>query len=232
MGGVSPRGVSRGMASSRGRRSRPLLAALLGLTLLAGGCQGGGVSEAGRERCRRLSAGAGDPVRGALSYLRCLPDSDRRLAMERAAMEQQAAARREALDACRRRQRRITTLMDSLRSAEQELAAARNSSFLPSVPPPRPLDAGRESRYRPEDQRLDRERYEQALGAWEQQVAPAGPLAPAACGPRRHRPGAPRPGRQGPESAAAGSVHRTGQHRIRPRGGRTAARRLQRLAGI
>lgn len=171
MGRVSPRGVSRAMASSRGRRSRPLLAALLGLTLLAGGCQGGGVSEAGRERCRRLSAGAGDPVRGTLSYLRCLPDSDRRLAMERAAMEQQAAARREALDACRRRQRRIATLMDSLRSAEQELAAARNSSFLPSVPPPRPLDAGRESRYRPEDQRLDRERYEQALGAWERQVA-------------------------------------------------------------
>jgi hypothetical protein len=144
---------------------------LLCLTLLAGGCQEGGVSEAGRERCRRLSAAAGNPFTATLSYLRCLPDTDRRLATERAAKEKAAGARREALDACRQRQRRITTLMESLRSAEQELAAARNSPFRPSVSPPQPLDDGKEARYRPEDQRLDRERYEEALGAWEQQVA-------------------------------------------------------------
>ncbi len=159
------------MASSRGSRCRPLLPVLLGLTLLASGCQGAGVSEAGRERCRRLSAAAGNPFTATLSYLRCLPGTDRSLAMERAAMEKAAADRREALDACRRRQTRITTLMASLRSAEQELAAARNSPFRPSVAPPQPLDDGTESRYRPEDQRLDRERYEEALGAWEQQVA-------------------------------------------------------------
>ena len=159
------------MASSRGSRCRPLLPVLLGLSLLASGCQGVGVSEAGRERCRRLSAAAGNPVTAALSYVRCLPDTDHSLALERAAMEKAAAARREALEACRRRQGRITTLMESLRSAEQELAAARNSPFRPSVAPPQPLDAGRESRYRPEDQRLDRERYEEALSAWEQQVA-------------------------------------------------------------
>lgn len=164
------------MASSRGSRCRPLLPVLLGLTLLASGCQVAGVSEAGRERCRRLSAAAGDPFRAALSYFRCLPGTDRSLAMERAAMEKAAmekaaVARREALDTCRRRQGRITTLMESLRSAEQALAAARNSPFRPSVPPPQPLDDGRESRYRPEDQRLDRERYEESLGAWEQQVA-------------------------------------------------------------
>lgn len=159
------------MASSRGSRLRPLLPVLLGLTLLAGGCQVAGVSEAGKERCRRLSAAAGDPFRAALSYLRCLPGTDRSLAIERAAIEKAAAARREALDSCRRRQGRIATMMESLRSAEQELAAARNSPFRPSVAPPRPLDDGRESRYRPEDQRLDRERYEEALGAWEQQVA-------------------------------------------------------------
>ncbi len=144
---------------------------LLGLTLLASGCQAGGVSEAGRERCRRLSAAAGNPVSATLSYLRCLPGTDQSLALERAAMEKAAAARREATEACRRRQGKITTLMESLRSAEQELAAARNSPFRPSVAPPQPLDDGRESRYRPEDQRLDRERYEEALGAWEQQVA-------------------------------------------------------------
>ena len=159
------------MASSRGSRCRPLLPVLLGLSLLASGCQGVGVSEAGRERCRRLSAAAGNPVTAALSYVRCLHDTDQSLALERAAMEKAAAARREALEACRRRQGRITTLMESLRSAEQELAAARNSPFRPSVAPPQPLDAGRESRYRPEDQRLDRERYEEALSAWEQQVA-------------------------------------------------------------
>ena len=159
------------MASSRGSRCRPLLPVLLGLSLLASGCQGVGVSEAGRERCRRLSAAAGNPVTAALSYVSCLPDTDQSLALERAAMEKAAAARREALEACRRRQGRITTLMESLRSAEQELAAALNSPFRPSVAPPQPLDAGRESRYRPEDQRLDRERYEEALSAWEQQVA-------------------------------------------------------------
>ncbi len=159
------------MASSRGSRCRPLLPVLLGLTLLASGCQGVGVSEAGRERCRRLSAAAGNPVSAALSYLRCLPGTDQSLAMEREAMEKAAAARRQSLDTCRRRQRKITSLMESLRSAEQELAAARDSPFRPSVAPPPPLDAGRESRYRPEDQRLDRERYEEALGVWEQQVA-------------------------------------------------------------
>lgn len=144
---------------------------LLGLTLLASGCQVAGVSEAGQERCRRLSAAAGHPFTAALSYLRCLPGTDRSLATERAAMEKAAAARREAQDACRRRQRRITTLMASLRNAEQELAAARTIPFRPSVAPPQPLDDGKESRYRPEDQRLDRERYEESLGAWEQQVA-------------------------------------------------------------
>ncbi|MEA5391074.1 hypothetical protein VB738_07340 [Cyanobium gracile UHCC 0139] len=159
------------MASSRGSRCRPLLPVLLGLTLLASGCQGVGVSEAGRERCRRLSAAAGNPVSAALSYLRCLPGTDQSLAMEREAMEKAAAARRQSLDTCRRRQGKITSLIESLRSAEQELAAARNSPFRPSVAPPPPLDAGRESRYRPEDQRLDRERYEEALGVWEQQVA-------------------------------------------------------------
>jgi hypothetical protein len=159
------------MASSHGSRCRPLLPVLLGLTLLASGCQGAGVSEAGRERCRRLSAAAGNPVSAALIYVRCLPDSDRSLAKERAATEKAAASRRAALEACRRRQRTVTTLMESLRRTEQELAAARNSPFRPSVAPPQPLDAGRESRYRPEDQRLDRERYEEALGAWEQQVA-------------------------------------------------------------
>ncbi|MDM7953179.1 MAG: hypothetical protein QUV07_08200 [Cyanobium sp. CZS 25K] len=156
------------MAISSG--SRRLLTLLLSVTLLGSGCQLTGVSEAGRDRCRQLSAATGHPLRAALSYIRCLPSTDRRLAIERAD-EKEAAARRAALEACRSRQRRITSLMASLRDAEQELAAARNSPFRPSVPPPTPIDAGRESRYRQEDQQLDRERYEAALGAWEEQVA-------------------------------------------------------------
>ena len=158
------------MASSRARRHRRLLPVLLGVTLLGAGCQFTGVSEAGRERCRRLGAAAGNPLAAALSYVRCLPSSDSSLAAEKAA-ESAAMARRTALEACRRRQGTITNLIGSLRQAEQELAAARNSPFRPSVAPPQPLDAGKESRYRPEDQRLDRDRYEAALGAWEQQVA-------------------------------------------------------------
>ena len=158
------------MASSHARRHRRLLPVLLGVTLLGGGCQFTGVSEAGRERCRRLVAAAGNPLAAALSYVRCLPGSDSSLAAEKAA-EAAATARRAALESCRRRTGTITTLIGSLRQAEQELAAARNSPFSPSVAPPQPLDAGKESRYRPEDQRLDRDRYEAALGAWEQQVA-------------------------------------------------------------
>lgn len=158
------------MASPSRSRHRRLLTVLLSVTLLGNGCQFTAVSEAGRERCRRLSADAGHPLAAALSYVRCLPGSDSSLAAERAA-EKAAAARRAALAACRSRQGTITRLMGSLRRAEQELAAARSSAFNPSVAPPQPLDAGKESRYRPEDQRLDRDRYEAALGAWEQQVA-------------------------------------------------------------
>jgi hypothetical protein len=158
------------MVSSSSSRYRRLLPVLLSVTLLGGGCQFTGVSEAGRERCRQLSAVAGAPFTAALAYVRCLPSSDSRLAAERA-VEKETAARRAALEACRSRYRRITTLMGSLRRAEQELAAARSSPFSPSVAPPQPLDGGKESRYRPEDQRLDRDRYEAALGAWEQQVA-------------------------------------------------------------
>jgi hypothetical protein len=142
---------------------------LLGATLL-GGCQASGVSEAGRERCRQRGAAAGDPVTGALTYMRCLPTTDRSLAIEKAAARE-SEARRAALEACRSRRERITSLMASLRQAEQALAAARNTSFRPSLPPP-PWDPGRESRYRLEDQQLDRERYEAALDAWERRVAP------------------------------------------------------------
>jgi hypothetical protein len=142
---------------------------MLGVTLLAG-CQIPGVSEAGRERCRQRGAGAGDPIRGALSYMRCLQTTDRSLAIE-AAAARESAARQAALEACRNRRERVTALMASLRQAEQELAAARATSFRPSLPPP-PWDPTRESRYRLEDQQLDRERYEADLRAWEQRVAP------------------------------------------------------------
>ncbi|KEF40720.1 MAG: hypothetical protein ER33_15540 [Cyanobium sp. CACIAM 14] len=153
------------------RRGKPrLLPVLLGVTLLAGGCQPNGVSSAGRDRCRQRSEVAGDPFRAALTYWRCLPAVDRELAAERAAATA-ATAKRAAREACRQRQQKITALMVSLRKAEQELAAARDTPFRPSVPPPPPLDSRTESRYRPEDQQLDRERYEAALAAWEQRVA-------------------------------------------------------------
>lgn len=158
------------MARPSGTRLLRRSALLLSLIVASGGCQFSGVSEAGRERCRILSASAGDPFSAALRQLRCLPTTDRLLASERAE-KKAAAARSAALQACRSRQRRITDLMASLRRSEQELAAARRSAFRPSLPPPAPPDAARESRYRLEDQQLDRERYEAALGAWEQQLA-------------------------------------------------------------
>ncbi len=158
------------MVRFRSTRRRRILLVLLGVTLLGSSCRSTGVSEAGRERCRQRSAAAGNPVTAALTYVRCLPSTDRSLAIESAA-SREAAARRAALEACRSRRQKITTLMASLREAEQELAAARSTPFRPSVAPPEPLDDRRESRYRLEDQQLDRERYEAALDAWEQRVA-------------------------------------------------------------
>lgn len=158
------------MARFRSARRQRLFLVLLGVTLLGSGCRFTDVSEAGRERCRERSAAAGNPFTAALTYVRCLPSTDRSLAIDSAATKEEAA-RRAALEACRSRQERITALMASLREAEQELAAARNTPFQPSVAPPEPLDDRRESRYRLEDQQLDRERYEAALDAWEQRVA-------------------------------------------------------------
>ncbi len=156
------------MASISGSRQRRLLLGMLSVILL-GGCQVPGVSDAGRERCRERGAAAADPITGALAYMRCLPTTDRSLAIEKAA-SREAAARQAALDACRSRRERITSLMASLREAEQELAAARAIPFRPSVPPPT-WDPGVESRFRPEDQQLDRERYEASRDAWERRVA-------------------------------------------------------------
>jgi hypothetical protein len=158
------------MARPPGIRFLRRSALLLSLIVAGSGCQFAGVSEAGRDRCRRLSASAGDPFTAALSQLRCLPTTDRLLAIEQA--ERKAAgARTAALESCRLRQRRISDLIASLHRSEQALATARSTPFRPSVAPPAPLDATRESRYRLEDQQLDRERYETALEAWEQQVA-------------------------------------------------------------
>jgi hypothetical protein len=147
------------------------LVVLLGLTLLSGGCHFAGVSEAGRERCRKLSAQASDPIASALAYARCLPSSDRELAIEAEAAARAAEAKRQALLACGVRRQKILALMASLRASERELAAARNAPFLASLPPPPPIDESAESRYRLEDQQLDRQRRESALAAWEERVA-------------------------------------------------------------
>ena len=208
----------------QGRAGR-LLLVLLGATLL-GGCQASGVSEAGRERCRQRGAAAGDPVTGALTYMRCLPTTDRSLAIEKAAARK-ADARQAALEACRSRRERITSLMASLRQAEQELAAARNTSFRPSLPPPT-WDPGRESRYRLEDQQLDRERYEAALDAWERRVAPGTRQLAGAEGPaHRCRPEPARQGLPEPQKPPARSVHRCREHRIQPHSRAKGGRRLR-----
>ncbi len=159
------------MASFRRIGHQGTLVVLLGLTLLSGGCQFPGVSEAGRERCRKLSAQASDPIAAALAYGRCLPTSDRELAIEAEAAARAVEAKRQALLACRVRRQKIMALMTSLRAAERELAAARTTPFLSSQPAPPPIDESTESRYRLEDQQLDRQRREAALAAWEERVA-------------------------------------------------------------
>jgi hypothetical protein len=150
---------------------RGTTAVLLGITLLSSGCQFIGVSSAGRERCRKLSATAAHPIAAALAYGRCLPTTDRMLAIEAEAAARAAEAKRKALLACRARRQRIMALMASLWTAEQELAATKNAPFRPSLAPPAPIDERTEARYRLEDQQLDHQRREAALAAWEERVA-------------------------------------------------------------
>ncbi|MEB3263412.1 MAG: hypothetical protein VKJ66_03465 [Synechococcus sp.] len=160
--------------SPAGRCRRPLALLLgLGLPALLGGCglAGLGVSEAGRQRCRSQAAAAPLLLR-PWRELRCLPGIDRQLAAEasrrREQQEQAERERKAQLARCREQGPALAALVEAWRRTEQELADLRLERYRP-LPPPPPIDEERESRYRPEDQELDRERYESDLAAWRQQ---------------------------------------------------------------
>jgi DNA segregation ATPase FtsK/SpoIIIE-like protein len=148
-----------------------LVTPLLALSLLLSSCAlaGVGVSEAGRQRCRNLAAASGPPLLGPWRELRCLPGVDKRLASE-AAQErrrrEQAQQRLQAdLARCRQQRQPMLALVTELRRTRQTLADQRLEAYTPA-PRPQPPDEELEARYRPEDQELDRERYEAALAAW------------------------------------------------------------------
>lgn len=145
----------------------------LGLPALLGGCglAGLGVSEAGRQRCRSQVAAAPLPLR-PWQELRCLPGIDRQLAAEasrrRQEQERDEREHKAQLALCRTQREALLPLVEAWRRSEQELADLRLERYRP-LPPPPPIDEERESRYRPEDQELDRERYENDLAAWRQE---------------------------------------------------------------
>ncbi|MCT0223619.1 hypothetical protein [Synechococcus sp. CS-1328] len=146
---------------------------MLALSLLLSSCAlaGVGVSEAGRQRCRNLAAASGPPLLGPWRELRCLPGVDQRLAAEKAQERQRREQAQQRLQAdlarCRQQRQPMLTLVTELRRTRQSLADLRLEGYDPS-PRPRPPDEELEARYRPEDQELDRERYEAALAAWKQ----------------------------------------------------------------
>ncbi len=82
-----------------------------------------------------------------------------------------AAQRRQLVENCQRNRPRIQTLTKELRRAERDLAAVRNESYRPAARPKKAFDEATESRFRPEDQDLDQQRYEAAVAAWERAEA-------------------------------------------------------------
>ena len=77
-----------------------------------------------------------------------------------------AAGTIQSLERCPADSPRLAFRMGELRQAEAALAAVKGEQYRP-VPPPAPLEEAQESRYRPEDQDLDREHHAQAMAAWE-----------------------------------------------------------------
>ena len=77
------------------------------------------------------------------------------------------AQTRQAVEQCQRNRPRIQTLMANLRRDERELAAVKQDRYLPTAAPRKPFDEETESRFRPEDQELDRQRHEAAVAEWE-----------------------------------------------------------------
>jgi hypothetical protein len=153
--------------------------ALLALLALLAGCAPAAppVSEQGKARCLQQRAGGPSGFARDQAYRRCLATIEAVLAEERRSAERlQAAAQqrqeliRQARQRCLDRREQITGLMSSLRRAEAELAAVKIEAYTPPPPPP-PWDEARESRYRQEDQELDRQRHEAALAAWQSRVA-------------------------------------------------------------
>ena len=74
---------------------------------------------------------------------------------------------RQAVEACQRLRPRIQTLMAKLRRDERDLAAVKKERYFSTAAPRKPFDEETESRFRPEDQELDRQRHEAAVAEWE-----------------------------------------------------------------
>jgi hypothetical protein len=173
------------MAPGRPARSRcpisppPQVIALLALLVLLAGCGSGQapVSERGQARCRSRGAEAANGFARHQAYRRCLASIEAELAEEaRTAARLQAAASArknqavQTVQRCRNRRQQILALLASLRRTEAELAATKRETY-PSMPAPPPWDETRESRYRLEDQELDRHRHEDAVAAWQRREA-------------------------------------------------------------
>ena len=135
--------------------------------LLVTGCGllGPRVSEEGQARCRQELAAITNPLARPLARQRCLASIEARLRDE-------ARQRQQALQAatarCRRQAPQLTATLAQLRAAQAALSVLHAARYQ-GTPPPQPLNAGTESRFRREDQELDQERYEEAYRQWQEE---------------------------------------------------------------
>jgi exonuclease VII large subunit len=86
-------------------------------------------------------------------------------------VNKQEALTRQAVEQCQRNRPRIQSLMANLRREERDLAAVKQDRYVPTPAPRKPFDEETESRFRPEDQELDRQRHEAAVAEWESREA-------------------------------------------------------------
>ncbi|MFO0016460.1 MAG: hypothetical protein ACK52U_07880 [Synechococcaceae cyanobacterium] len=149
----------------------------LASALLLGACSGPGapISAEGRARCqRRADLEEFQPLRPLIQH-HCLSGIEAKLAEERReeGLRRQEHQRQldQALRRCRQKQVQLLGGLRQLRQAELALARLR-ASREPALPePPKRLNEAVLQRYTREDAELDRQRFRDAISAWQRRLA-------------------------------------------------------------
>lgn len=123
-------------------------------------CQSGGSPRPSVIRRHRLQAlPLLLPLMAVLLLVGCGPDSQTLAERERQAEQQRL------LNLCRRVRPTLPQQLSRFAAAQQELAAVRSNTYLPS-PGPKPLDPEEQRRLTIDDQQIEQELHDQQVEAW------------------------------------------------------------------